>query len=169
MALPSKLKNMNLHNDGVSYLGLVPEVTIPKLARKFEGYRGAGHDSELQIDMGGEPIEFEWKAGGLIEQIYGQFGATSLDAVQLRWVGAYQDDQTGRYKSVEIVVRGRHAEIDPGTGKPGDDTEESIKTACVYYKLVIDGRTLIEKDELNHIFIVNGADRLAEQRAAMGI
>lgn len=169
MALPSKLKNMNLYNDGVSYLGLVPEVTIPKLARKMEGYRGGGHDSELQIDMGGEPIEFEWKAGGLIEQIYGQFGMTSIDGVQLRWVGAYQDDQTGRYKSVEIVVRGRHAEIDGGTGKPGDDTEESVKTVCVYYKLTVDGRVLIEKDEMNLIFIVNGVDRLAEQRAAMGL
>lgn len=169
MGLPSKLKNMNLYNDGVSYLGLVSEVSIPKLARKFEGYRGGGHDSEIPIDMGGEPIEFEWKAGGLIEQIYGQFGMTSIDGVQLRWTGGYQDDQTGRYKTVEIVVRGRHAEIDPGTGKPGDDTEESIKTACVYYKLTVDGRTLIEKDEMNLIFIVKGVDRLAEQRAAIGL
>ncbi|MCC2602740.1 phage major tail tube protein [Sphingopyxis yananensis] len=168
MALPHKLKNMNLYNDGVSYLGLVPEVSIPKLARKMEGYRG-NFDAEIPIDMGGEPIEFEWKASGLIEQIYGQFGMTTIDGVQLRWVGGYQDDQTGRYKTVEIVVRGRHGEIDPGSGKPGDDTEESVKTVCVYYKLTVDGRTLIEKDEMNLVFIVNGVDRLAEQRAAIGL
>lgn len=168
MALPSKLKNMNLYNDGTSYFGLVPEVTIPTLARKFEGYRGT-FDSELQIDMGGEPISFEWKAGGIVEQIYTQFGLTTLDGAMLRWVGAYQDDSTGTYKTVEIVARGRHQEISPGTGKPGDDTEESVKTACVYYKLTVDGRVLIEKDELNHVFLVNGVDRLAEQRAALGI
>lgn len=168
MGIPSKLKNMNLYNDGVSYFGMVPEVTIPTIARKFEGYRG-NFDSELQIDMGGEPISFEWKAGGFIEQTYGQFGATALDGVMLRWVGAYQDDSTGAYKTVEIVVRGRHQEIAPGTGKTGDDTEESIKTACVYYKLTVDGRVLIEKDELNHVFIVNGFDILAAQRAALGI
>lgn len=168
MALPSKLKNMHLRVDGESYLGLCPEISIPKLARKFEGYRG-NFDSELQIDMGGEPISFEWKAGGFIELVYAQFGIVTLDGVLLVWYGAYQDDSTGTYKSVEIVVRGRHQEIDPGTGKPGDDTEESIKTACVYYKLSVDGRVLIEKDELNNIFIVNGVDRLAAQRAALGI
>lgn len=168
MSMPSKLKTMNLYNDGDSYFGQVAEVTIPTLARKFEGYRG-NFDSELQIDMGGEPIVFEWKAGGLIETIYTQFGMTTLDGVQLRWVGAYQDDRTGTYKTVEIVTRGRHQEIAPGTGKTGDDTEEGIKTACVYYKLSIDGRTIIEKDELNHVFIVNGVDRLAAQRAALGI
>lgn len=168
MGLPSKLKNMHLRNDGESYLGLCPEVSIPKLARKFEGYRG-NSDAELMIDLGGEPISFEWKAGGFIERVYGQFGATSLDAVQLVWTGAYQDDSTGLYKSVEIVVRGRHQEIDPGTGKTGDDTEESVKTACVYYKLSVDGRTLIEKDELNLVFIVNGNDILAAQRAALNL
>lgn len=168
MALPSKLKNMNLYNDGVSYFGLVPEVTIPTIARKLEGYRG-NFDSELMIDHGGEAISFEWKPGGIIEQIYEQFGVTTIDGLMLRWVGAYQDDSTGTYKTVEIVVRGRHQEIAPGTGKPGDDTEESVKTACSYYKLTVDGRVLIEKDELNHVFIVNGVDRLAEQRAALGI
>lgn len=168
MALPSKLKNMNLYNDGVSYFGLVPEVTIPTIARKLEGYRG-NFDSELMIDHGGEAINFEWKPGGIIEQIYEQFGVTTIDGLMLRWVGAYQDDSTGTYKTVEIVVRGRHQEIAPGTGKPGDDTEESVKTACSYYKLTVDGRVLIEKDELNHVFIVNGVDRLAEQRAALGI
>lgn len=168
MGLPSKLKNMNLYNDGNSYFGLVSEVTIPTLARKFEGYRG-NFDSELQIDMGGEPVMFEWKAGGIIEQIYEQFGLTTLDGLGLRFVGAYQDDATGTYKTVEIYVRGRHQEIAPGTGKPSEDTEEAVKTACVYYKLTVDGRVLIEKDELNHVFIVNGVDRLAEQRAALGI
>jgi P2 family phage contractile tail tube protein len=168
MGLPSKLKNMNFFNDGTSYIGQVPEVSIPKLARKFEGYRGGGMDAEVQIDMGGEPIEFEWTAGGLIDQIYEQFGAATVDGVMLRWVGAYQDDSTGQYKACEIVARGRHQEIDPGTGKPGDDTAQKIKTVCAYYKLTIDGRVVIEKDEANMIFIVGGVDRLAEQRAIIG-
>ncbi|AUW59431.1 phage major tail tube protein [Sphingobium sp. SCG-1] len=169
MGLPSKLKNMNLFNDGQSYVGLVPEVSIPKVARKFEDYRGGGMDSEMAIDMGGEKIEFEWKAGGQIDQVYRQFGAVTHDAVQLRWMGAYQDDNTGQVRAVEILVRGRHQEIDPGTGKPGDDTEQTIKTIASYYRLQQDGQTLIEIDNLNMIFIVNGVDILAEQRNAIGL
>lgn len=169
MGLPTKLKNMNLFNDGNSYVGQIAEVSIPKLARKFEGWRGAGMDAEIQIDMGGETIEFEWKPGGQIDQVFTQFGAPTHDALGLRWVGAYQDDATATVKAVEISVRGRHQEIDPGTGKPGDDTEQTVKTICSYYKLSVDGRVLIEKDEANMIFIVNGVDILAAQRAAIGI
>lgn len=169
MALPSKLKNMNLFNDGVSYVGLVPEVSLPKLTRKLEGYRGGGMDAEIKIDMGGEPIEFEWKPGGQIDQIFRQFGAPTHDAVMLRWVGAYQDDSTATVKTVEIVVRGRHEEIDPGTGKPGDDTEQTVKTVCSYYKLTVDGSVLIEKDEMNMVFVVDGVDIMADMRAAIGI
>lgn len=169
MALPSKLKNMNLYNDGNSYLGLAAEVTIPTLGRQFEDYRGAGMDAPIQIDLGGNIIEFEWKLGGHVDQVFAQFGALTHDAHQLRFVGAYQDDSTGRYKSVEIVVRGRHQEIAPGTGKPGDDTEMTVKTICSYYKLTVDGRPLIEKDEASLVFIVNGVDRLAAQRAALGM
>jgi len=164
------LKNSNLFHNGVSYAGKVAEVTIPKLARKFEGYRGGGMDGEIAIDMGHDGlIEFEWKAGGHITEVYTGFGAVTHDAELLRWVGAYQDDGTGLYKTVEITVRGRHQEIDPGTGKPGEKSEETIKTIASYYKLTVDGAAIIEIDIPNLIFIVNGVDRLAELRAVLGI
>ena len=168
MGLPSKLKYMRVYNDGEMYMGETSEVTLPKLARTLEDYRGGGMDAAVGIDLGGEPIEFEWKVGGFLSQIYRQFGATTADSVQLRFVGSYQDDGTGQTKTVDITVRGRHQEIDPGGSKPGDDTEQTVKTRCVYYKLMEDGVTLIEKDELNMVFISNGVDVLAEHRANLG-
>lgn len=167
MGLPSKLKSMNLFNDSYTQIGICSEVAIPKLARKFEDWRGAGMDAAIGIDMGGEPIEFEWKLGGHSDLVFQQFGAVTHDAVLLRWVGAYQDDSTGTVKSVEVTMRGRHQEIDPGTGKPGEDTEQTFKTRASYYKLTVDGQVMIEKDEVALIFIVNGVDLLAAQRAAI--
>ncbi|MFL8905427.1 phage major tail tube protein, partial [Xanthomonas vasicola pv. vasculorum] len=70
--------------------------------------------------------------------------------------------------AVEVVVRGRHSEIDPGTGKSGDDTEFSVKTSASYYKLTINGATVIEIDLVNMTEIVNGVDSLAAQRRAIG-
>ncbi|MFA7597217.1 MAG: phage major tail tube protein, partial [Novosphingobium sp.] len=143
--------------------------TVPKLVRTFEDYRGGGFDAPVGIDLGGEAIEFEWKIGGMLEAVYRQFGAASINALQLRFVGSYQDDNTAQTKAVDITVRGRHQEIDPGGAKAGDDTEQTVKTRCAYYKLMIDGETIIEKDELNMLFIVNGVDILAEHRANLGI
>ncbi len=169
MGLPRKLKNMNSWGDGNSWLGEVAEITLPKLGRKFEGYRGAGMDGEVQIDMGQENLEMEIKSGGFLKQAYNSFGLTTIDAMQIRFAGAYQADDVNGVNSVEVVVRGRYQEIDGGTSKPGDPTEQTDKFACCYYRLTIDGRDIIEIDIMNLICKVNGVDRLAAQRAAIGL
>ncbi|HEY5804867.1 MAG TPA: phage major tail tube protein [Lysobacter sp.] len=169
MALPRKLKNLNLFGDGESFLGQVAEVTLPTLTRSMEDYRGGGMSGPVKIDNGQEAIEFEAKYGGLMRSVLRQYGASRHDAAQLRFAGAYQRDDTGAVDAVEIVVRGRHSEIDFGTAKPGDDTEFTVKTACSYYKLTINGVTEVEIDLVNMVEIVGGVDRLAEQRRAIGV
>lgn len=166
--LPRKLKNLTLFNDGNSYLGQVTEVTLPKLERNFEEYRGGGMDGPLKIDMGQKAIDFEWKCGGHMREPLRQYGAITVAANQLRFVGAYQSDQTGSVDAVEIVIRGRHEEIDQGKAKAGDDTEYSVKTACAYYKQSCNGQVDVEIDFLNMVFIVGGVDRLQEIRDALG-
>ncbi|MDO0848640.1 phage major tail tube protein, partial [Xanthomonas campestris] len=48
------------------------------------------------------------------------------------------------------------------------DTEFSVKTSASYYKLMINGSTVIEIDLMNMIEIVNGVDLLAPHRRAIG-
>ena len=168
MAMPRKLKNLNLFNDGDSYIGQIVEVKLPTLTRTMEDYRGGGMNGPIKIDQGQEAIELEWKCGGMMRGVLDQFGVAKHNQVMLRFAGAYQRDDTGQVDAVEVVVRGRHEEIDGGTGKAGEDTEFSVKTACSYYKLSIAGATVIEIDVQNMVEIVNGVDRLAEQRRAIG-
>lgn len=171
MALPKKLKNMNLFNDGESYLGVAKTVTLPKLGRKFEKYRGGGMNGPVNVDlgMGDDGIQLDWAVGGLDLTLLHQFGTTKADGVQLRFAGAYQQDDTGEVTAVEVVVRGRHEEIDMGDAEPGKDTEHKIKTSCTYYKLTVNGSTEIEIDLLGMVETIGGVDRLAEQRKAIGI
>ena len=168
MALPRKLKNMNLFNDGVSFVGVATEVVLPTLTRKLEEYRGAGMNGPVDADLGMEKLTVEHTYGGIVRELFMQFGITRADGVLLRFAGAYQRDDTGEVDAVEIVVRGRHEEIDMGKGKPGDDTEFKFKTAISYYKLSMNGAVLVEIDVQNMVCIVNGVDRLAELRAAIG-
>lgn len=167
--LPAKLKNLNLHNDAQSYMGEVGEVTLPKLTAKMEAWRGGGMIGEVKIDMGLDELMMEWKIGGLVRQVLRQFGHTEVDGVLLRFSGAYQAEDGSGVQAVEIVVRGRHEEIDMGNAKAGDDTEWTVKTPCAYYKLVIDGITEIEIDLLGGIYRVGGVDRYAEIRSALGL
>ncbi len=171
MALPKKLKHMNLFNDGNSYMGVAKTVTLPKLARKLEAWRGAGMDGPVKADLGmsDDGIQLEWTLGGWDLLPLRQFGIVGASAVQLRWAGSVQRDDSGQVSAVEIVVRGRHEEIDFGDAEPGEDTEHKITTTCSYYKLVVDGRTEIEIDLLNFTLIVDGRDLLAEHRRAIGL
>ncbi|NMX27277.1 phage major tail tube protein [Pseudomonas sp. WS 5406] len=171
MAMPRKLKNLNLFNDGNSYLGLVKSLTLPSLGRKMEAYRGGGMNGPVKADLGmsDDGIQFEWKTGGLDLISLRQFGAVNASSVALRFSGPYQQDDTGEVSNVEVVVRGRHETIEMGDAQPGEDTEHSMTTTCSYYKLTVDGEEIIEIDLLNFVEKVNGADMLEKHRTAMGI
>jgi uncharacterized protein len=121
------------------------------------------------IDMGldDDALALEWSMGGIDELVLKQWGA--VDAVPLRFAGSFQRDDTGEVSAVEVVLRGRHKEIDFGEYKQGEDTETKVATECTYFKLTVDGKELIEVDIVNMVEKVNGVDRLAEHRKAIGL
>lgn len=169
MALPNKLKDFNMFGDGNIWQGKIAELNLPKLARKMIEFSGAGMDGTVELDMGNEKIEFEWSAGGMIKEIFDGFGATKLDNNMIRFMGAYERDDTEEVIAVEVIVRGRHREIDMGTAKKGDDNMIKVVTSCSYYKLLVDGAAVIEIDVPGYVFLVNGEDRLASKRGAIGM
>lgn len=169
MALPTLLKHFNLFDDGNSLMGIAEEIDLPKLARKFEEFQGAGMPVPVDIDMGGEKIEFDWTCHGMVFDVIKQYGTAKVGGVQLRFAGAYQREDTGDVQAVEVVVRGRHKEIDFGKAKIGDKTQTKVKTTCAYYKLTVDGQVMVEIDALAMIFTVNGVDMLEKQRKAVGL
>ena len=171
MALPKKLKHFNLFNDGNVYGGIAKTVTLPKLARKMESYRGGGMDGPVKADLGfsDDGIVLAWTLGGWDLIALRQFGAVRADGVALRFAGSVQREDDGGISSVEISVRGRHEEIDFGESTPGEDTEHQISTTCTYYKLTVDGEVITEIDLLNFVFIVDGDDLLAEHRKNIGL
>jgi hypothetical protein len=169
MALPRKLKNFTLFHNGFSYMGEVPEVTLPKLRRKTEEYRAGGMNAPVELDLGMEKLELEWTAAGMLPQVYLGFGAGAHDAELLRFAGALQSDHGEGVSAMEITVMGRHTEIDSGTAKAGEKTEMKVKTSLSYYRLVVDGVPLIEIDVVNMREVVGDVDRLADVRAALGI
>ena len=164
MALPRKLKLMNFLADGNSYRGQVTEITQPKLAMKLEEYRAGGMFGPVKVNLGVEGLEAQFKMGGYMTEFGGK-----IDGTALRFAGAYQQDDTEEVVSIELVMRGRFSEIDNGTSKSGDDTEQSYTVPLTYYKIIENGKDLVEIDLINSVFIVGGVDRLAEHRAAIGI
>ncbi|WP_186068140.1 phage major tail tube protein [Burkholderia gladioli] len=169
MGMPRKLKNFNLFYNGNRFAGEVQELELPKLKRKTESWQGAGMSGPVKLDLGNEEIQLVWTCGGFMEDVLGQWGITTHDGVLLRFAGAYQAEDSAKYDSVEIVVRGRHEEIDMGKAKVKDDTSFKVTTNASYYKLSINGFVLIELDFINMIENINGTDLAAGLRNAIGL
>lgn len=169
MAMPKRLKNFNVFDSGNSYQGLVAEVALPKLSRKMEAVRFAGMLGELEDDQGMEALTMEMTFGGIMRSILEQWGLLKVDGVQLRIAGAYRAEDSDKYDSVEVTVRGRHKEIDMGTAKMGGSTDFKVSTSISYYKLTINGDDIIEIDVLAGIEKVKGVDRKADERKAIGL
>lgn len=169
MGLPSVLKNFTCFVDGNNFLGEMGEVGLGKISEKVEQIRPGGVLGEIDVSMGLEKFEVELKSLGLADRLLAKFGRVGVASTLLRFVGAYQEDVEGGVKPAELVVRGRIPEIDPGTAAAGNKTEWSTKMTGVYLKWTVSGRVLIEIDWLNCIYIVDGVDRYAEIRAALGI
>ncbi|MBB4617999.1 phage major tail tube protein [Sphingomonas abaci] len=167
MALPRKLKIMDVFNEGQSWMGQVSSVTLPKIAMKGEDWRGAGMIGEVTIDMGLEKLELETTCGGPMRDSIRQLGTPGVAGTFRRFAGGYQDDSTGEVTRVDITMRGRPVEIDKGEAKVGEGGEFKDKWALSYLREEWDGRVLVEIDLLNGVYIVDGVDRYAELRNAI--
>ena len=169
MALPRKLKNMNLFDEGESFHGQVDEVTLPKLSRKMEEYRAGGMNAPVEIDHGQELMTAEVVCGGIMESILKQWGSMKADGIGLRFAGSYQREDTGLEEQVEVVMRGRWKEVDMAGAKVGDDTKHKHMATLAYYRLSIAGQEIIEIDVLGMVERVNGVDLMAERRKNIGL
>lgn len=167
MALPRKLKDMNLFSEGETFRGIATSVTLPKLTRKLEDYRGAGMDGTVKLDQGAEAMELEFTLGGPERSILRQYALPGVAGTYLRFVGAWQDEGTGAVDVIEATVRGRYEELDLGEMKPGEGGEFKNKFQCAYFRLDWNGEELIEIDVLNGVLRVDGVDRLAAITAAL--
>lgn len=171
MGLPRKLKHMNMFNDGNNWQGIAESLTLPKYTRKFEKFRGGGMAGAVDIDMGLDDgaLDTEYTLGGTESLVFKQIGKTTVDAIQTRFTGSIQRDDTGEVQTVELVTRGRIKEVDSGEWKTGESSTTKVSLTNSYAKLTINGEVVYEVDLVNMIEIVAGVDLMEAHRAALGL
>ena len=169
MSLPAILTHFNVYADGVSLLGEVEEITLPKIALKTDEYIGGGMAAPVEIPMHLQKLEAEINCPGWLKDAIKQFSMAKIDGGLWRFAGAYTLPDTGEVMAVEVVMRGRFIEIDRGKAKVGGKSDSKLKAALSYYKETVDGAEKIEIDAVNMIFKIDGKDMLDKQRKAIGL
>ena len=168
MAMPKKVKAFQLFNDGVGKAGMVKNVTLPKLARKFEEYRADIMDGPIEIDLGGEKLEANFTLEEFDEQILKQWGICNHGGVRLRLMASAESDDCS-FDELQVVMHGRWREVDQGDLEGGKSTEMKVQIAISHYEYIKNGAELVFIDRESGVERVGGIDRTAERRKAVGL
>lgn len=107
MALPRKLKHLNLFNDGNNWQGIVESLTLPKFTRKYEKYRGGGMPGAVDVDLGLDDgaLDTEFSIGGTELLLFKQMGKATVDGIQLRFTGSTRREKSWHKTTVGEVVK----------------------------------------------------------------
>lgn len=165
--IPKILKNFNAFVDGRGYAGKVDEITLPKLTVKTEEHRAGGMDVPVEIDMGMEKLEAELTFAEYDSELFRLFGLVDGNSVSVTLRGAMQAD--GEAEPIVVNLRGSFREVDAGAWKAGDKATLKCMVAVRYYRLTINGESVIEIDAENMVRIIGGEDQMASIRQAIGI
>lgn len=162
------LKNINLFVDGKGYAGQIDEYNPPDLTLTTEDYRGGGMDAPVAIEMGQEAMETSFSLISYDRDLLALWGIAEGETVPLIVRGALESFN-GTVKPVRHEMRGKITSLGRGTWAAGQKPALTITMRLVYYRELHDGQVIHEIDIENMIRVVNGRDRLAAQRAALGL
>lgn len=167
--LPRTLKNFNVFVNTHSWSGVAEEVTIPKITKKTEDFRGAGMIGDVALVMGYEKMEGEVVYAGFDVKQYRQLGVCGTSDLPVRFVGIYERQDDCSIQNVEIYTRGVATELDPGSSKNGEKTETKMTYNYSYYRLEVDGVIEVELDFINGTEKFGGSDLAAEIKKLLGV
>ena len=163
--IPTKINRYNVYNKGNRLLGVGEEMTLPDFEPSSETVTGAGILGEIDDPtvgyFGNQEMEIPFRI--LDDEATDMLDMTK--AVQLEIRGAAQTTNSEgdiEYQGVRVVVRGRSNKFTPGKLKAGNPMDTSITLSILYILIELDGASVLELDELNEVFKINGNDILAK-------
>lgn len=169
MNIPQVINRFNLYKGGNKLIGISGEVELPGVTLLTDTLEGAGVGGNLDTPVIGltDQLDMTVPFQSINSHMFQIMDPT--ESVDLTLNGAIQGQEasTGKigYTELSIAVRGMVKEFTPGTVKAGAKMESSIVLSLTYYKIVLGGKTVLEIDKLNDVFVINGKDILQEVRS----
>lgn len=168
MTIRNILKNFNLFVDGRGFAGELGDYTPPSPSVAAEEYRAGGMDGPIDIDMGMEKMTTSYVLRNYSADVLALWGIVPGKLIQVTARGALESED-GTVTPVVHNMRGKILQPDRGTWSPGQSASITTNMSLEAFKETIGGVSVTEIDVINMVRIVGGVDRLAEQRAALGI
>ncbi len=169
MAAANKiLKNFAVFIDGRGYAGNADEIQLPTLALTTEDFRAGGMDAPIAIEMGQEKLEASITLSSYDLNAIAQWGVGEGYSVPVVARGALES-LDGTVNSVYVAMRGKVTSFEPSAWTPGSKATLRLVLNLHTFRYEQDGAVVIDIDVPNMKRVIGSIDRLAEQRAALGL
>lgn len=162
------VNRFNAYKNGKQLIGVAGELTLPEITNLTDSMEGAGTGGNMDIPVVGliDDMEMEIAFMSLCEDIFSIMDPTEATDITLN--GALQGSDAGtgavKYQRISVSVRGLLKKFTPGSMKSGAKQGSSVTLGLSYYKLMLDGKTMLEIDRFNGVYLINGKDVLKEVR-----
>lgn len=162
------LKNFNLFIDGRGYAGNVDTCQLPALNVQEEDFRAGGMDAPVGLDMGMEKLEMSFVLSKYDKDALAQWGLGNGQETPITLRGALESFD-GTVTPIVVNARGSFKGVEFGEWAPGSKSSVTFNATLTFYRYTQGGTVVHEIDVVNMVRRINGVDRLAAQRAALGI
>lgn len=158
------MRNATIWVDRVSQIGQASEIGFPSLKRKTEEVFNGGMEVAIEVAMGYEAPELNFKLTGFHPEVLKLFGlAVGVESEYMATAANVDDDGTAH--SMICYFRGMLSEAKPDNHSRGKVTELEYTMSFRYYKLEIDGQPIYEIDPFE--VKIGGVSQTAANRRAM--
>ncbi|MGF9907267.1 phage major tail tube protein [Brevibacillus fortis] len=169
--IPERLTNFRVYKDGSNDLKGVADIQLPSFEFMTDTVKGAGIMGEYEARTIGHlqsmKLTINWRT--IVKDMLSMLGGEQ----RIDCRGAFQEYDAGKgtqvTTSVRVVVQGQTTKVDPGKYEVGSSTDGSTEIEVLYLKIDINGRTVVEIDKMNFVFVVDGKDLQADIRKALGM
>jgi hypothetical protein len=161
------LQSFSLNIDGFGMAGSGEKLTLPKIKKHMEKYRGGGMVAPRQHALGYDEFEFEFELSAINPQVISQSGFLIKKGVAFS-VRAFLDGDQNSTHSLYMYMRGEVMENDFGAWEAGKKATMKGKAALDALNLTVDGASIFDIDIENGVNTWNGTDVAAMIIDAIG-
>lgn len=167
----NRVTQANIYLTGTgSLLGRAEEIMLPDIAAAMSDHKAIGMVGKMELPSGLDKMEVSIKWNAIYSDVAKKFNDIfTARQIQVRFpVERYTSEGRTAVLNGRVALTVLPKNIPLGSFKQHDNVELTQKFTATYMKLEIDGEIITEIDYLNNIYIVDGVDKLAPIRAALG-
>lgn len=147
------------------FVGISGEITLPSFDMTTHTMTGAGILGEIENPVVGQfkSTDMEIPFRMISDQAFSLMRTDQPMKLTIRGAQQHTTENGGTgYTQVRVVIRGKCKGFEGGKMKIAEETDTKVKAELWYILIEVGGKTLLELDKMNSVYVVDGVDMLAE-------